>query len=40
MKFLLAALLSAALAYAILSLAPFWLKMVVLTALLIQATKK
>lgn len=40
MKFLLTALVSATLAYALLTLAPFWLKMVVVTALLVQATKK
>jgi hypothetical protein len=39
MKFLLTILLSAAIAYAILALAPFWLKMIVVTALLIQAKK-
>lgn len=40
MKFLLTALISAAITYALLTLAPFWLKMIVVTALLIQATKK
>jgi hypothetical protein len=39
MKFLLTILLSAAIAYALLTLAPFWLKMIVVTALLIQAKK-
>lgn len=40
MKFLLTAIVSAALAYALLTVAPFWLKMVIVTTLLIQATKK
>lgn len=40
MNSLLNALLSTALAYALLVLAPFWLKMGVLTALLFQITKK
>ncbi len=39
MKFLLTALISAAITYALLTLAPFWLKLVIVTALLLQAKK-